>query len=250
MYSYFSVMLVFLGAADSDFMLELRNIELNCAGAAPTTRSSMVSRFAENWRGSEVEVVNAKVERFGTVKWTTLKEMPGPEVHCRGFSWSTRGHVSHIRTLLPRKYFDFNLRKTRCDTVDSLTAEDAERISRDKIGVHYQHHETADHNILKKCKRLIYRNPPEPHVTVTLAKDYQDKVVRYTVVLPEAALSDIRLGQKASFSGKMLGYDNGNAFVFTNQLRTETTVLRCEHGHEYAPSAGYKFCPIDGTKVN
>ena len=73
----------------------------------------------------------------------------------------------------------------------------------------------------------------------------------YTI--SDSALDRLREGQKVTFDFVLLGSDVGSSeFEFYGVLtsvRPETSMLRCANGHEYAPSAGYKFCPQCGKPL-
>lgn len=83
-------------------------------------------------------------------------------------------------------------------------------------------------------------------------KNYQDMTISFLVLLNSPTLIDqFRKGQKVSFTGRIsgLGDHSRDLVVIDATITPETTMLRCANGHEYAPSAGYKFCPQDGLPL-
>ncbi len=104
-----------------------------------------------------------------------------------------------------------------------------------------------------------------------VTKSYQDRTFTYYVLLSSPDLVDnFRQGQKVTFSGTFVGMKTHGTsgwwgsdpkikhymgymvepIIVNASISTETHMLRCAKGHEYAPSAGYKFCPIDGLPLH
>ena len=73
------------------------------------------------------------------------------------------------------------------------------------------------------------------------------------VHVPQNQLRDLRQGQKVSFTMTVysaLGWPGQFELEGTaDRIEHELHMLKCGNGHEYAPSSGYKFCPLDGLPV-
>jgi len=96
--------------------------------------------------------------------------------------------------------------------------------------------------------------PPSTTRILNGTKTYQDKTINYTVLFPSTLLDQLRTGQRIAFTAKILSVHLATdksigVRLLTSAISTETHVLRCPNGHEYAPSSGYQFCPIDGLPL-
>ena len=88
---------------------------------------------------------------------------------------------------------------------------------------------------------------------VSLEKSYRDRTIRYWLLLPyqqeDQLLDTLRVGQKVTVDFVFYQIADNLVVGILDSLVPETGVLRCDNGHEYAPSVGYKFCPIDGLPL-
>lgn len=85
---------------------------------------------------------------------------------------------------------------------------------------------------------------------VTLKVSVQDEEIYLTGILSGKALAhldDLRAGQKVTVEGTLL---TTNLDLMIDDILPETRMLTCGNGHNYAPSSGYKFCPVDGLELN
>jgi hypothetical protein len=69
------------------------------------------------------------------------------------------------------------------------------------------------------------------------------------LAVPEEQVHELRIGQKVAFTGIVIGADATTVYMSTTKMTPETHMLRCNNGHEYGPSSGYRFCPIDGLPL-
>ncbi len=83
-----------------------------------------------------------------------------------------------------------------------------------------------------------------------LTKRHQDMSFRVRVAVPRSLLSNLRIGQKLAFTMTIAAFHGDVLYGFADKVSTETHMLTCAKGHEYAPSAGYSFCPIDGSPLH
>jgi hypothetical protein len=86
---------------------------------------------------------------------------------------------------------------------------------------------------------------------VSLTKSYQDREFKYSVLIRRDTpqYRNLRIGQKVSFACTLTDLRSAAATCVGNEISLETAMLRCASGHEYAPSAGYRFCPNDGLPL-
>jgi len=81
-------------------------------------------------------------------------------------------------------------------------------------------------------------------------KSYQDRTHFFYIAIPGKYFSNLRVGQKVSLVGRIVGWQKNATYLITDRIMPETQVLICPKGHKYAASTGYKFCPIDGLPVS
>lgn len=72
----------------------------------------------------------------------------------------------------------------------------------------------------------------------------------HATVRSENWFHNLREGQKVDLTLKFLGLEGDSVYGDIVNLKLESKSVSCDNGHEYAPSAGYKFCPIDGLPLN
>jgi hypothetical protein len=118
----------------------------------------------------------------------------------------------------------------------------------------------ADFQAKTRLPRLA-RREDGPWAIAT--KSYQGYTMNYFIQLQPPELADsFRIGQKVSFDGiinaaissatqpaVMSWSKDWGVVIIGARVSLETRILKCSNGHEYAPAAGYKFCPQDGLPL-
>jgi hypothetical protein len=204
------------GVDETQFVLTLRETIASGAGAATETKQALVAKFRNDTYLRDVTVNSATVTGFweGTLMDSCVSD-GAHSVAETGFRemWlgTFRLFEQTVDTSLPRSYG-----RAACDTVASIAG---------RAGLD-----------------LNYR-------VLGAEKSYQTLKVTYAVAFPLRELNDIRVGQKISFTAKVTGFTDTTAWLVAQHIQPESGTLKCAQGHEYAPSAGYKFCPIDGTPL-
>ena len=86
-------------------------------------------------------------------------------------------------------------------------------------------------------------------------KGYQDRELRFLVGTLQPTVDELRVGQKASLRFTLIAFMKSRHLAsyvlgILSEVSTETSILTCPDGHEYAPSVGFKFCPVDGKPLS
>lgn len=89
---------------------------------------------------------------------------------------------------------------------------------------------------------------------VKAEKHYPNASLHYELFLKNSdSLRDLRIHQKGSFSGVLASLEVRNQdlkiVVIVDSITAETHMLRCSNGHEFAPSSGFRFCPLCGAPL-
>lgn len=118
----------------------------------------------------------------------------------------------------------------------------------------------------KDCKvpgldpMFFTRRDSQGFYTITMpsleaSKSVQDRNLLLRIAFSRQVLSNLRIGQKVSLSIDLVGFrasDPGREIYLSGIAKSvvpESKMLKCARGHEYAPSSGYRYCPIDGTPI-
>jgi hypothetical protein len=203
---------------ENELVMRMRTAAENCRGAAEATQTRIAGQFYRDHDFRIIQVASAVVTNLSQ---TSIGDVVGAGYAPCGMTWR----------------FDTN----------------------QWSGWH------SDFNRVEECRaggscyptaaRLLRAGWP-PSVrkdyVITAEKSYQDRLVTYSIALPPRAaryLDDLRVGQKITFTMRLFGASPTQISGVLEQLMTETRMLRCPNGHEYAPAAGYKFCPQDGQPL-
>ena len=86
---------------------------------------------------------------------------------------------------------------------------------------------------------------------IEFKKGHQDRTLSYKLYTQDQqALDNLRVGQKVSLRLGLLSVSQSRLVDgYILSIEPETKMPACDNGHEYAPSSGYKFCPLDGLPL-
>lgn len=207
---------------ENEILLKARAADLNCQGAPVEARRQIANGFLTDVLGKPVEILSAVVKGFDGAYLSSV----GFTDVCGGAAVEETQRLEMWGVSRSTQVAIFQ--RCRADNGGDLIKSEACRV---------------------KSIREDYETPHKK--AFQIVKSYQDREVTYTVLANEKdpVFLNLRVGQKVTATLRLMSFTRTKATATLVSLATETTVLRCEKGHEYAPSSGYKFCPIDGLPV-
>ena len=223
-----------LGMDETVLVRRLRDTELSLAGAATETQRQVLTTLRSQTLRETVTVNSAVVVRLPSMMEARIG------VRAKGCQRDLGDLVGGI---FPLHVFSgwYRWRDEYLVTPAVMTCAEWQ-----------QNAERA--GLATKPARTFTLADEQPVRYVIATKDHQDGTITYHLLFPTKFLNDLRVGQKISFDATILGIDTQtnnhyNVGVSTSTIKPETTMLKCDNGHEYAPSSGYTFCPLDGTRL-
>lgn len=211
---------------ENAFVLALRAAEANCRGAARETQQRIADAFYTQNDTKVVQVASAVVADFDHVNMGDLGNgyMLRDCDYTRGGMRDTSQYIYYGLNSLPDQPCDA---RGRC------------------------------YPTLARYTRLGFPLPPDKlnppsHGVIEATKNYQDRDITFLIAyLPrhQDTVDNVRQGQKISFRFRLFAIRDSRILGRLETLSPETSMLKCTNGHEFAPSAGYKFCPHDGLPL-
>jgi hypothetical protein len=220
---------------ENELVLRLRATSANCQGAATETQMRIQAEFARDLDFQTVQVASAVLTRFDDGTGGRIDQTMGGGYHIGDCSGTWRGDRSQWHRTSWMGNDD------PCDDGNGSCYPTPARASR------LQSLSGVELVPPGRTSNPYYRPPAR---FATFSKSYQDWTLNYVLLLPTtASRDDLRIGQKSSFRLAVTAVYGGTVYGVLQEIMPETAMLRCANGHEYAPSAGYKFCPIDGQPL-
>lgn len=225
---------------EDQLILSLRAAEQNCLGATSSVQQAVTRKTFQSVYGRSLQIASAVIESFSErepqvqVGYSTIKNCDGQGGVFIFIDAESTTETFKLLAVTQQEYdqewrqrntqWNQNMARVcsgRCKSMEELAMERA---------------------IANKRKELI---------TVRFTKSYQDRSVTYMgwIRKSDPLVSSLRVGQKVSLSLAIAAVFPSAVSGMIQSITPETRVLQCANGHEYAPSSGYRFCPIDGLPV-
>jgi len=209
---------------EMQLMQRLRAAAANAAGAADVVQTEIAGRLANGVIGARVDVASIVVSNIDAGSYCTVQ-------------YAYAVSLPRAAPQDPEDHWKFIL----CDWLSEAKGME----TRFSPTMHVESEMAPWLQSLSESFHIIQAT-----------KSYQTSSVTFDMAVARSDLRDMRQGQKISGEIRMaaVSVEGSNAesvriFGFLTKVKTESRMLRCPNGHEYAPSAGYRFCPEDGLPL-
>jgi hypothetical protein len=224
---------------EEELMLRVRSTRQNCDGASAPTRSRLMQQFMDDVAFKDVEIKSALVIGF-TSESGLGEKRPGKQAE-RSYG-----------VLAMDGGFFVDLCSTSKVPFGQVVLPESEPSQ-----------PLQPKDFLERARKSLGPggSKEQPYQGLRLEKSYQDANVSYMLFVPRGvSLDDVRVGQKLTLTLRVLNVAFraappgmtgmvGEVHAVPLKFSPETTMLKCANDHQYAPSSGYKFCPIDGLPL-
>lgn len=236
--------------SETDLLMKMREAESSCSGAATTTQENVIQRLMSEVVGKEIEVIAAVVEGFSDYEVMGVSFRKDQSTNPTTW-WATRDYSDSVK----RSHFTFGIGSVNVGPSPATTrlVSDSAGLpspaSVDCIPEQYSH--SAGYRRRPKCPSWALRGFGGMD---RIGQCYFVKLHRgsteYEIMLRDSSvLDDLRIGDEVSVRFLLTGAKNDTFSGVLKSISKEVVVIKCTNGHEYAPSAGFKFCPKCGLPV-
>lgn len=225
-----------------ELVMSLRSLVLNCEGAGSTTKNRLCEDFYNDYIAQELAVASAAVTCIGTLKIIEIDAFPSIEMISKSNEdWCSIGKRIEFES------FRIEFEGSEQSSVNSKHSGLRTQLAQD-FGMKHTSWNYQAFNV--SAETSVHQ--------VTLEKDYQGIALSLRLLIPAnqtSLIDDIRVGQKVTTTGSLFSmhFDEAtNALymgILSESVSTETAIVRCANGHEYAPTSGYRFCPRCGQPL-
>lgn len=216
---------------EQEFVLGLRALYANMQGASESTQIRLIGEYGRNIHGSVLKIENVLISRLGSNVSVIYTQSDAPYIRTRGSRGIYRRSARSPRTI---SYPEPSLTSSwqTSSRWPTLRAEAREMVA------NYYGASTDNINSL----RFDY---------AYAEKDLQIDKLGFDLTIQDSSLVDkLREGQKVTIKLVVLGITGFTVFGDLIEVSNPVKTLQCANGHEFAPSAAFRFCPQCGEPLH